>query len=105
QASTNKPSLKTAGMPMAHIEPQHSVAEPTPIVPIHAPSAVDNDVTDTAKLTIRPMWQVERETIQQAIDFCDGNVLNAAVLLELSPSTVYRKKQAWENEDQQYERA
>ncbi|MCM5507178.1 MULTISPECIES: sigma-54 dependent transcriptional regulator [unclassified Vibrio] len=55
-------------------------------------------------ITIRPMWQVERETIQQAIDFCDGNVLNAAVLLELSPSTVYRKKQAWEAEEdeQQY---
>lgn len=55
-------------------------------------------------VTIRPMWQVERETIQQAIDFCDGNVLNAAVLLELSPSTVYRKKQAWEAEEdeQQY---
>lgn len=50
---------------------------------------------------IRPMWQIERETIQQAIDYCDGNVLNAAVLLELSPSTVYRKKQAWEAEDEQ----
>lgn len=50
--------------------------------------------------TIRPMWQVEREAIQNAIDFCDGNVLNAAVLLELSPSTVYRKKLAWENEDE-----
>ncbi len=49
---------------------------------------------------IRPMWQIEREAIQQAIDFCDGNVLNAAVLLELSPSTVYRKKQAWEAEDE-----
>lgn len=50
---------------------------------------------------IRPMWQIEREAIQQAIDYCDGNVLNAAVLLELSPSTVYRKKQAWESEDEQ----
>lgn len=49
--------------------------------------------------SIRPMWQIEREAIQQAIDYCDGNVLNAAVLLELSPSTVYRKKQAWEAED------
>ncbi|GLT18922.1 hypothetical protein GCM10007938_27040 [Vibrio zhanjiangensis] len=55
-------------------------------------------------ITIRPMWMVEREAIQQAIDYCDGNVLNAAVLLELSPSTVYRKKQAWETEEdeQQY---
>ncbi|NVD06712.1 sigma-54-dependent Fis family transcriptional regulator [Vibrio sp. JPW-9-11-11] len=50
---------------------------------------------------IRPMWQIEREAIQQAIDYCEGNVLNAAVLLELSPSTVYRKKQAWEAEDEQ----
>lgn len=53
---------------------------------------------------IRPMWQVEREVIQNAIEYCDGNVLNAAVLLELSPSTVYRKKQAWETEDD-YEQA
>lgn len=53
-----------------------------------------------AATIIRPMWQVERETIQNAIDFCDGNVLTAAVLLELSPSTVYRKKLAWETEDE-----
>ncbi|WP_341663399.1 sigma-54 dependent transcriptional regulator [Vibrio sp.] len=61
-------------------------------------------VTHPKDVTIRPMWIVERETIQQAIDYCDGNVLNAAVLLELSPSTVYRKKQAWESEEdaQQY---
>ena len=49
--------------------------------------------------TIRPMWQVEREAIQNAIAYCDGNVLNAAVMLELSPSTVYRKKQAWEADE------
>ena len=46
--------------------------------------------------SIRPMADIEREVIQNAIDHCDGNVLNAAVLLELSPSTLYRKKQAWE---------
>ena len=49
--------------------------------------------------TIRPMWKVEREAIQNAIAYCDGNVLNAAVMLELSPSTVYRKKQAWEADE------
>lgn len=60
-----------------------------------------NGSMDDSPCQIRPMWQIERETIQQAIDHCDGNVLNAAVLLELSPSTVYRKKQAWEAEDEQ----
>ncbi|MCG9546141.1 sigma-54 dependent transcriptional regulator [Vibrio sp. Isolate33] len=54
----------------------------------------------TTEGAIRPMWQIEREAIQHAINHCDGNVLNAAVLLELSPSTVYRKKQAWESEDE-----
>tara|TARA_Y100000588_G_scaffold58158_1_gene56398 strand:- start:4784 stop:6325 length:1542 start_codon:yes stop_codon:yes gene_type:complete len=49
--------------------------------------------------SIRPMWKVEREAIQNAIAYCDGNVLNAAVMLELSPSTVYRKKQAWEADE------
>ncbi|HAS6349479.1 sigma-54 dependent transcriptional regulator [Vibrio sp. IRLE0018] len=49
--------------------------------------------------SIRPMWQIEREAIQNAIAFCDGNVISAAVMLELSPSTVYRKKQAWETEE------
>ncbi|WP_440888327.1 sigma-54-dependent transcriptional regulator [Vibrio sp. WZ-1] len=53
--------------------------------------------------SIRPMWEVEREAIQNAISFCDGNVLNAAVMLELSPSTVYRKKQAWESDEAQIE--
>jgi len=54
----------------------------------------------TSDGAIRPMWQIEREAIQHAINHCDGNVLNAAVLLELSPSTVYRKKQAWESDDE-----
>ncbi|MEZ9722054.1 sigma-54-dependent transcriptional regulator [Vibrio splendidus] len=65
--------------------------------------ANNNQITPvftTSQGAIRPMWQIEREAIQHAINYCDGNVLNAAVLLELSPSTVYRKKQAWESEDE-----
>ncbi|MFA0055798.1 sigma-54-dependent transcriptional regulator [Vibrio echinoideorum] len=52
----------------------------------------------TQNSNVRPMWQIEREAIQHAIKYCNGNVINAAVLLELSPSTVYRKKQVWESE-------
>ncbi|MCK5121613.1 MAG: sigma-54-dependent Fis family transcriptional regulator [Methylococcales bacterium] len=42
-----------------------------------------------------PLWQVEKQTIQRAISYCDGNIPQAAALLEVSPSTIYRKKQAW----------
>ncbi|MDM5126098.1 sigma-54-dependent transcriptional regulator [Aeromonas salmonicida] len=45
---------------------------------------------------IRPLWLVEKETIEQAIASCDGNIPKAAALLEISPSTIYRKKQGWE---------
>ncbi|RTZ16807.1 sigma-54-dependent Fis family transcriptional regulator [Vibrio aquaticus] len=75
-----------------------AVAPSTPTVHDFEPTTSS---AERGPVTIRPMWQIERETIQQAIDFCEGNVLNAAVLLELSPSTVYRKKQAWEAEDEQ----
>ncbi|WP_421248687.1 sigma-54-dependent transcriptional regulator [Aeromonas jandaei] len=45
---------------------------------------------------IRPLWLVEKEVIEHAIASCDGNIPKAAALLEISPSTIYRKKQGWE---------
>ncbi|MDU1143862.1 sigma 54-interacting transcriptional regulator [Aeromonas rivipollensis] len=47
-------------------------------------------------LPVRPLWLVEKEAIEQAIASCDGNIPKAAALLEISPSTIYRKKQGWE---------
>lgn len=44
---------------------------------------------------VRPLWVVERDAIHHAINECNGNVSRAAELLGISPSTVYRKRQAW----------
>ena len=49
----------------------------------------------TINTPIRPLAIVERETIENAIEKCHGNVPRAAALLEVSASTIYRKKQAW----------
>ena len=49
-----------------------------------------------ANLGIRPLNQVERETIERAIEICGGNIVRAAAMLEVSPSTIYRKRVAWE---------
>lgn len=46
---------------------------------------------------IRPLALVEREAIEFAIDACQGNIPKAAAMLEVSPSTIYRKKQSWTN--------
>ena len=50
-------------------------------------------------LRIRPLEQVERELIEDAIAACDGNIPKAAALLEISASTIYRKRQAWADAD------
>ncbi|AUG52187.1 sigma-54-dependent transcriptional regulator [Thalassospira marina] len=45
---------------------------------------------------IRPLWMVEKDAIEDAIDRCDGSIPRAAEALGVSPSTIYRKKQSWE---------
>ncbi len=45
---------------------------------------------------ISPLWKVERTAIENAIALCEGNIPKAAALLEISPSTIYRKKMMWE---------
>ena len=54
------------------------------------PAQVDARHTD-----IRPLWESERNAIVNAIEICKGNIPLAARRLGVSPSTLYRKRQAW----------
>ncbi len=101
--SSNLNGHKAPAMQTQPVEPVQPVQEvpaqqTQPTVGVETPSHSLSPYFN-ADGSIRPMWQVEREAIQNAIAYCDGNVLNAAVMLELSPSTVYRKKQAWEADE------
>lgn len=64
-----------------------SVAE-VDAIPVESVTADDRE--------IRPLAEVEREVIEHAIAVCGGNIPKAAGLLHVSPSTIYRKKQAWD---------
>ena len=74
----------------------------------HIPSRKDDAVAARAIDTLpaspkdpgplKPLWLVEKEAIEHAIDICSGNIPRAAALLEVSPSTIYRKRQAWASE-------
>ena len=68
-----------------------------------------SDVSDNASLLpeskseqpstsgqIYPLSKVEEVAIKHAIDACEGNIVRAAGLLHVSPSTLYRKIQSWE---------
>ncbi|MEP3048526.1 MAG: sigma-54 dependent transcriptional regulator [Roseibium sp.] len=45
--------------------------------------------------SIEPLWSQERRIIEDALDAFDGNIAMAAAALEISPSTIYRKRQSW----------
>ena len=57
-------------------------------------------VADSARAAERrrpilPMWQQEQRIIEDAIASFGGNISLAAAALEISPSTIYRKRQGW----------
>lgn len=50
---------------------------------------------DSLASQIRPLAEIERETIERALDLCKGDVRKAAVFLEIAPATIYRKLKSW----------
>lgn len=63
---------------------------PSITTPTQSAPAVANDVSE-----IVPLEQLERQSIERAIELCDGNVPQAAIYLGISAATIYRKKNAW----------
>ncbi|WP_150524672.1 sigma-54-dependent transcriptional regulator [Roseibium sediminis] len=47
--------------------------------------------------TIEPLWAQEKRIIEDALNAFNGNIAMAAAALEISPSTIYRKRQSWES--------
>lgn len=58
-----------------------------PPAPVEAPRA--------ERRLVLPMWQQEQRIIEEAIATFGGNISMAAAALEISPSTIYRKRQSW----------
>ena len=60
------------------------------------PATVSEGPPDSAvPLDIEPLSVLERRHIERAIQACAGSIPKAAALLGVSPSTIYRKRQAW----------
>ncbi len=77
-----------AGAPPPQTPPgptQTAISQP----PLPPPPLPSND----PERQIRPLWMVEEEAIENAIQLCGGNITRAAVLLEINPCTIYRRRQ------------
>jgi two-component system repressor protein LuxO len=55
--------------------------------------------TESSLLDIKPFWIIEKEAFTKAIAACNGNILKAAEILDVSPSMIYRKIQLWTGEE------
>lgn len=78
--------------------PQRPAAQPSRPVAVSTPAAENGHAHLPVPQAIRPLWEVEKDTIESAIDACDGNIPRAAALLEISASTIYRKRLSWQAE-------
>jgi DNA-binding NtrC family response regulator len=87
------PSEVLEGVIDAHIGAPHDAPEPalqeapspSPALPAH----------QRLRQTVEPLWLIEKRAIEGAIEACGGNVNRAAGLLEVAPSTLYRKINQW----------
>ena len=55
--------------------------------------STEND--DNSGKASLPLWKIEKRVIEQTINLCGGNVSEAASMLGISSSTIYRKIQNW----------
>lgn len=79
--------------------PEPEEAKPSADTPDTEEIELDSEDAEKLSTVIKPLADVERETIERAIDLCDGKVRVAASLLGISHATLYRKINSWKDAD------
>lgn len=77
-----------------------TAATPGKETPVTSDDTTSREEMEALAMKIRPLAEIEREAIENAIRLCDGKVRVASVLLGLSHATLYRKINAWKSEDE-----
>lgn len=86
------PTSITNGSLGAEITPANTVVSPS----LQVTRLAGREQSHVAvRQQIEPLWLTEKRAIEAAIEACDNNVNRAAGLLEIAPSTLYRKLQSW----------
>ena len=70
----------------------------TSMLPSHFQGNMEKIEYLSIKTSHLPLWKIEQRAIENTIQACDGNIIQAASRLKISPSTIYRKKNSWKKE-------
>jgi DNA-binding NtrC family response regulator len=87
-----KPAAEITSSNAAHERPRE--LQPAPAIGTRTGTAILARIVPV----IIPLWQIEQTAIEEAVKLCDNNIALAAAALGVSPSTIYRKLQAWNSE-------
>ena len=60
-------------------------------------TSIDSETAEIRLSLGKPYDELEREIVEATINLCDGSIPRAADMLQVSPSTIYRKKDSWGN--------
>ena len=84
------PILAARMLPTELIHPAatNTAIENTAGVSVEASNPQDNGL-------VQPLWLVEKQMIERALQKCNYNIRATARVLEVSPSTLYRKMKQW----------
>lgn len=79
---------------MQNLKGVTGVTEITELLDNIAPKS-DKYSAEIAGFLGKSLAEMEREFVEATIVFCEGSVPQAAHILDVSPSTIYRKREAW----------
>jgi two-component system, repressor protein LuxO len=72
-----------------------AVRDTIPAAAFPQASPVPSAAAGGGEKPVVPMWMIERDAIERAIEACGGNIGRAAALLEIDASTIYRRRRDW----------
>lgn len=91
--------LQPGGEITREMLPSRERVNPAPSAPQGTAETAQSVLSpDAAELDygFEPLWMTEKRAIERAIAICRGNIVAAARQLQINPSTIYRKKAAWD---------
>lgn len=96
KSPVNQATTPIASIP-AHTQTITGIPSATQAIQRASISSIDKtpDTPPDTQESITPLWRVEMTTIDNALRICHGNITQAAKFLEINPSTIHRKRQAW----------
>ncbi len=84
EAAMLPPAVSRHDVPLA-VDPAEAIAQPQ----VESVTVIESEAPAASE--VLPLWKMEEIHIQKALEACDGSIPRAAALLEVSPSTLYRK--------------